>query len=439
VEQPQVRKSDNRSGQQTSFMRRCAPGIFQTEETPQQACRWRMPTLNMTLRKLIFWPHLIAGTIAGIVIFIMSVTGALLMYEKQITAWADEREYRSAVATSRLPLETLLATVGEKKGATPSSITLRSDPSAPVLFTFGREDSLYLNPYTGEIWGAGSPEVRKFFHVVTDWHRWLAAPGDNRQTARAITGACNLAFLFIVMSGFYLWWPKHWTRQHLKPITMFRGGLSGKARDFNWHNVIGFWCVVPLFFVVLGGTVISYPWAGNLVYKLAGTEAPRLQGPPRGPGGGRFAGGRGEGRSANVSFDGLDRAWSVAEQSVSDWRTISLRLPGSERAPLVFTIDKGYGGQPQKRTTVTVSRSTGKIEKLELFSGYDAGRRARTWLRFVHTGEYYGLAGQTIAGIASTGAAVLVFTGITLSLRRFRAWRVRRKSREEILVASAND
>ncbi|MBC8167351.1 MAG: PepSY domain-containing protein, partial [Bryobacteraceae bacterium] len=68
------------------------------------------------------------------------------------------------------------------------------------------------------------------------------------------------------------------------------------------------------------------------------------------------------------------------------------------------------------------------ITKAENFASLDAGRRFRTWLRFVHTGEYYGLPGQTVAGLASAGAAVLVWTGIALTLNRFRAWRARRKT-----------
>jgi uncharacterized iron-regulated membrane protein len=50
----------------------------------------------------------------------------------------------------------------------------------------------------------------------------------------------------------------------------------------------------------------------------------------------------------------------------------------------------------------------------------------RTWLRFIHTGEAGGFVGQTIAGIASAGACVLVWTGLALSWRRFQAWRGRR-------------
>jgi uncharacterized iron-regulated membrane protein len=41
------------------------------------------------LRKVIFWCHLPVGVIAGVVILIMCVTGVLLSYENQITAWAD--------------------------------------------------------------------------------------------------------------------------------------------------------------------------------------------------------------------------------------------------------------------------------------------------------------------------------------------------------------
>jgi hypothetical protein len=51
-------------------------------------------------------------------------------------------------------------------------------------------------------------------------------------------------------------------------------------------------------------------------------------------------------------------------------------------------------------------------------------------MRFVHTGEYYGMAGQAIAGIASLGGALLVWTGIALSYRRFRAWLARGRSRQ---------
>ena len=47
----------------------------------------------MTLRKFIFWLHLIAGLGAGLVIAIMSFTGTALAFEKEIIAFA-ERDLR---------------------------------------------------------------------------------------------------------------------------------------------------------------------------------------------------------------------------------------------------------------------------------------------------------------------------------------------------------
>jgi uncharacterized iron-regulated membrane protein len=487
-----------------------------------------------TFRTVLFWLHLVAGTVAGVVVLIMSVTGVLLMYEKQIIAWADTRSYQagpSSPGASPLPIETLLTRVREQRpNVTPATVVRKADPNAPVALGLGREGNIYVNAYTGAILGAGSQGTRDFFRSMTDWHRWLAMSGENRATGRAITGASNALFLFIVISGFYLWFPRKWNWAQFRNVLWFRRRLPSKARDFNWHNVIGFWSVVPLFVIVLSGVVISYPFAGNMVYRIVGEQPPapqrpggggpggpgpggagpggaaraegprgegrdegaraeggrgegpraegqRAEGPraeggrdgaPRGEGGrgdgGRAEGGRGEsargegqraegprgegeraegprgegrrggegqrerGGPAVVSLDGLNAAWTRAENQVSDWKTISLRVPTSPAMPAVFTIDQGYAGQPQKRGTLTLNRATGEVVRWETFDSLSRGRQLRSWLRFSHTGEYYGLIGQTIAGLVSAGGAVLVYTGLALALRRFLAWRKRKSA-----------
>jgi uncharacterized iron-regulated membrane protein len=97
------------------------------------------------LRKVIFWCHLPVGVIAGVVILVMCVTGVLLSYEKQITAWADTRGYRSAPPapeTQHLPVESLITKARESRGAMPTAVTLKSDPSVPAEIAFGRETTL---------------------------------------------------------------------------------------------------------------------------------------------------------------------------------------------------------------------------------------------------------------------------------------------------------
>ncbi|NOT61711.1 MAG: PepSY domain-containing protein [Acidobacteria bacterium] len=370
-------------------------------------------------RKILFWTHLLCGVIGGVIILVMSVTGVLLTYEKQMIVWADTRNIHIAppVGAARLPIETLLAKARESQVGTPISITARAGSDAPMAMGFSGGRTLYLNPYTGEALGGGAQGVRNFFHVVTDWHRWLGREGAGRATGRAITGACNLMFLFIVVSGLYLWFPRNWSWSQFKNILWFRRGLPSKARDFNWHNVIGFWSCVPLFLIVLSGVVISYQWAGNLVYRVAGENPPA---PPARPANSQ------SNPNEQPSLENLSQAWTRAEQFSAGWQTLSLRLPNNAEAPLAFTIDHGMGGEPHKRATLTLERKSGEVVKWEGFSRFTAGRKLRSILRFAHTGEVLGFAGQTIAGIVSLGAAVLVWTGLALSWRRWRACRAPR-------------
>jgi uncharacterized iron-regulated membrane protein len=368
------------------------------------------------LRNVIFWCHLAAGATAGVIILIMSVTGVLLAYQKQIERWADTRAYvvtRPSTDAPRLPVEALLARAREGQTASPSSFTLYADADEPATVSFQGGRNLFVNPYTGEVLGEGSPGVRAFFRTVTDWHRWLGAGAENRAAARAVTGASNLLFLFVVMSGFYLWWPRRWTKTAVRAVTWFRRTQGGRARDFNWHNVVGFWSAVPLFVVVLSGVVISYAWASNLVYKLAGEEPPAQQqrggpGPQQGQ----------QGAGSSVPLEGLDFLLTKAQGQVEGWRSITLQLPSRTDAPVTFAIDRGNGGQPQLRSQLTLARAGGEVVRWEQYANNTLGRRMRTWLRFAHTGEVYGLIGQTVAALASAGGA----------LRRLFAWLARRRA-----------
>ncbi|MGE0360534.1 MAG: PepSY-associated TM helix domain-containing protein [Vicinamibacterales bacterium] len=390
-------------------------------------------------RTVLFWMHLVTGGVAGAVILLMCVTGVVLTYEKQMLEWADRRSGSVPLPADARPLppETLLASVAAAEaGAAPTGMTMRADRRAPVTVTFEGGRARLVDPYTGAVLGEPSPGLRAFFRSMTSWHRWLALEGVSRGTGKAITGAANLGFLFIVVSGMYLWLPRVRSWVQFKQVLWFRAGLAAKARDFNWHNVIGIWSAVPLAIVVAGAVPISYSWAGNLVFRIAGEAPPQAAarpGPPGGPGG---PGGappargdrerRGDREPRALDVRGLDAAWTAAQADVPGWRTIGTRLGGPPAAPFVLTVDRGYGGQPQYRTTVTIDRASTAIQKRETFDDLGPGRQLRSWLRFAHTGEIYGLPGQTIAGLVSAGGAVLVYTGIALALRRWWAWMRRR-------------
>lgn len=115
------------------------------------------------IRKGIFWLHLICGIAAGAVILIMSVTGVILTYERQILAWEDRAYFAEpAPGQAKLPVETLVASANSED-FTPESVVVSSDPRAPVVLRQGRSQSVYLNPYTGQEYAPHSPALDNFF------------------------------------------------------------------------------------------------------------------------------------------------------------------------------------------------------------------------------------------------------------------------------------
>jgi uncharacterized iron-regulated membrane protein len=118
-------------------------------------------------RKVIFWLHLTSGILAGIFIFIMCVTGALLAFESNILEYA-ERQMRvvevPAENAIRLPVSEIIAVVQtEKPNAKLSNITLRNDESAAAIVAVGRGEQVFVNPYTGAITGEGAKGLARIF------------------------------------------------------------------------------------------------------------------------------------------------------------------------------------------------------------------------------------------------------------------------------------
>lgn len=373
------------------------------------------------VRSTIFWIHLVCGVATGLVVLMMSVTGVILTYERQMLAWADRTAYPApSPAARRLPLEELVEAAKLRRPEfTPTTIMLRNEPDAPVVLGAGRSGSLYVDPYTGAVKDPGAQGLRSFFAAVTGWHRWFNATGESRAPARAITGASNLAFLFLILSGLYLWLPRIFKWAAFKTRLFFNPyATTAKARDFNWHHVFGIWSAIPLAVVVATATVFSYPWANDLVYRLAGEDPPR-----QGGGGAPRAGTDPADAVAIPDGTAIDRlgydALLARAAARGEWRTLTLTIPADDSAPTVrIGIDEGNGGQPYLRHTLTLDASTGAVAAWAPFSSQTAGQKARSWVRFLHTGEALGLIGQTVAGLVSLTSVLMVWTGLALAWRR---------------------
>jgi len=378
------------------------------------------------LRSLIFWIHLASGITVGLVILVMSATGALLAFRPQVTRAIDHRVrvVQPSPGQSRASMHDLLTRVEEfAPGARPTTVTVDADPSASVAVSLDQGGgTIYVDPYSARVLGAGSTRLQAFFRTVENWHRWLAVTGDGRSTARAITDASNLAFLALAVTGVFLWWPRKWLPQHLKAILWFKRTTTGRSRDFNWHNVIGFWCAPILIVLTATGVIMSYTWATNLLYIATGSPVPVARARDAGPAGAPTLRSDRSGSEHQIP-DGIDALWRRAEQQVPEWRTITMRWQTRKSTPVAFTI-----GEPSwnafARSQLSLNVVTGDIVSWEPYTNNSLGQKMRQWARFAHTGELGRWPGQTLAAVACTGGVVLVITGLALASRRLMAWAV---------------
>jgi uncharacterized iron-regulated membrane protein len=138
---------------------------------------------------------------------------------------------------------------------------------------------------------------------------------------------------------------------------LFRAGLRGWARDWNWHQVAGVWCALPLLLITLTGVVISCPWANALLFRLAGSAPPAGQGAGRPPQ--RESAALAQGTPQPLAAD-LDRAVAVARATLTDWRSLSLRIPGSADVTVVVTGGAGAGCEVKKRTALASTCARGR-------------------------------------------------------------------------------
>ena len=402
----------------------------------------------MSFRRILFWLHLAAGLISGLFIAIMCFTGAVITFEHEIVEWA-ERDVRRVSPPSAdakpLALDALVAAFREKHpDVQVTSLTLSADPLDAIAVPAGRDlGTYYLDPYTGNVRPPTTTATHNFMHLMEAWHRTLALTGDNRDLGRALTGASNFAFLLLGLSGLYLWWPKQLKWKHFRPALWF-SGATGKARDWNWHNVYGFWFLPVLIVLTATGVVMSYRWANDLVYTLAGEEPPAAPGAMGGPA-----------TPAQPAFkieapEGAKRlTWSEAAAALQKefpaWETISLRegLPARRGAPPAnqgnttpAQPERQRGPQPYS-ATVRESGSWPVFASTQMvmhpfdatfisrngFSDQTTGRQARSWVRQLHTGAALGTAGKIVALLACLAGCLLVWTGFALAWRRWRAWR----------------
>lgn len=225
------------------------------------------------MRKIFSKLHLWLSVPFGIVITITCFTGALLVFEKEITALCGDDITAVTPVGEPLPV----SVIADKVDATlPADVDVKGvvvssspDEAYRVNLSKPKKAAVYVNQYTGEV--IGKDERLPFFQAVFRLHRWLMDrnPGEDKVFwGKIIVGASTIAFVVILLTGLVIWWPRN--RKMLKnrlQIT-FR---KGKNRFwYDLHVAGGFYTLLLLLVMALTGLTWSFEWYRSGFYALFG-------------------------------------------------------------------------------------------------------------------------------------------------------------------------
>lgn len=228
--------------------------------------------MKKTFRKI----HLWLAVPFGLIITIICFTGALLVFEDQVTQLTNRHLYYvESPGSQPLPVGTLVEKVESQltKGATITGVTIYPQPdrSYQVNLSAPKGAAVYIDPYTGEV--LGQSQRTPFFRTVFMLHRWLldSQPADGGIFwGKRITGISTLLFVIILLSGIVIWWPR--SRKGLK------NGIQialRKGKTCFWHDLHaagGVYALVLVLVMALTGLTWSFDWYRNGFYRVFGVE-----------------------------------------------------------------------------------------------------------------------------------------------------------------------
>ena len=140
------------------------------------------------IRKIIFWLHLITGVSVAAVVVLMSFTGVILTYERQMAAWVDSQKMEDRKPGAQRASLSEILEFSEAVGVKPVSLTMPSSADLPVNVSAGRgRGSIYIDPYNGKVVSRSDEGIRKIFSDVRGWHSAILTL-EFKHKAKVISG-----------------------------------------------------------------------------------------------------------------------------------------------------------------------------------------------------------------------------------------------------------
>ena len=211
---------------------------------------------EISLKRLIWRWHFIAGVSIAPFISLLAITGGIYIFRDDVDRWLRPELHTVAPGNSLANCEEMMDRCKEKTGRTtrPANAQFQGEAAGSICFIYydAPETRIYCDPYTGKL--LGETGANDFFRIVLTIHRSLYAGMFGRFFVEMATSWALMAFL----SGFYLALPSHWRSMAGVLYPRLHGNRYRVLRDL--HTVAGMWMLPIAFTIAFTGLMYSLVW-----------------------------------------------------------------------------------------------------------------------------------------------------------------------------------
>lgn len=352
------------------------------------------------------------------------LSGAALVFEKEVMELCHRELYFvKKVEAAPLPMEQLMTKVAATlpDSVSVTGVNISSDPERAYQVTLSkpRRASMYVDQYTGEI--TGKYERAPFFNFMFRMHRWLL---DSMKQdggifwGKMIVGTSTLMFVFVLISGVVVWWPR--TRKALKNSLKIVANKGWRRFWYDLHVAGGMYALVFLLAMALTGLTWSFQWYRTGFYKTFGVEVQPSMGHGNAAANATAKGGKRDGKPEGREGRGAHRYspytnWQQVYEQLAeanpDYKQISVSDGSASVAVPRFGNQRGtdrYKFNPRN----------GEITETTLYKDLDNSGKIRGWIYSVHVGSWGGMLTRILTFVAALIGASLPLTGYYLWIRK---------------------
>lgn len=366
--------------------------------------------------------HLYMGLATGLVILITCFTGAILVFEEELQHLFNKERYYVQRGAQRLPLDDLVSAVQQKvPGAQIVGVKVYTDDtrSAELNYTVKKKEpgkkkpagaegmtrenprlAAFVNPYN-----AGVIELYNyrdtFFYSMMSLHRWLLGGA----AGKLITGISALVFLFIIITGIVLWWPK--TKNILVQRLKLKWKGGWKRLNHDLHIVLGFYSCIVLFVFAFTALAWSFDWFNKGIYSVTQSpmqpfKTPLVANKPGQP---------------VISFE---EVLQLARNSIVDAQYYNISAPKDSLSAYAIGVLSTKAPHETATDNYYADRYEAVIIGSQKFNERNLGQRVRAGFKPVHTSAIFGLPSKIIGFIACMLGASFPVTGTIMWVNRIK-------------------